>query len=60
MGAKIGCLWPELFRELVGYCHPEMGSKNSDFKGDDLGFHLAGRIRLRIFFPSFFFFSFIH
>ena len=38
MGAKIGCLWQE------------MVSKNSDFKGDDLGFHLVERIRLRIFF----------
>ena len=57
MGAKIGCLWQELFSELVGYCHPEMGSKSSDLKGDDLGSHLAGRIRFRIFSLVF---SFIH
>ena len=54
MGAKRGCLWQELFTELAGYCLPEMGSKSRDLKGAELGSHLAGSIRFRVFFLVFF------
>ena len=53
MGAKMGCLWQELFTELAGYCLPEMGSKSSDLKGAELGSHLAGSVRIE-FLSSFF------